>query len=89
MRPMTTVRTALTGPAKPAFEVAEDSQRHDRAILTERCSRANAFLPPQRLHDLEENKQNGAGANCHGEIVRMQRPEAEERLSERPQERQA
>ena len=33
--------------------------------------------PPERLHDLEENKQDCAGANRHREIVQVQRPEAE------------
>jgi hypothetical protein len=47
-------------------------------------SRAQACLPPQRLHDLEHDEQNCAGANRHGEIVNVQRPEAEESLSERP-----
>ncbi len=47
-------------------------------------SRLQASLPPERLHDLEDNEQDGAGTNRHREIVHVQRSEAEESLRQRP-----
>src|SRR5450759_737359 len=47
------------------------------------------LLPPERLYDLEQNKQKCAGRNRHREIVHVERPEAKECLSERPKEGQA
>ena len=47
-------------------------------------------LPPspvQELQDLEENEHKSTGTKRHGEIVHVQRPEAEKPACERPKQR--
>ena len=55
------------------------------------CALRSAFPPSRKyeLQDLEENEQNSAGTESHGQIVEVQWPETEESTRERPYEREA